>query len=165
MSDSLRPHRLQLARLLHPWVFSRQEYWSELRCPTLGDLSNPGIKPRSAALQADSLLSEPPRKPKNTGVGSLFLLQGIFLTQRTNPHLLHCRQILYQLSYQQSPNHYIEKVNSVFIIQVMNNHEASQVALVVKNSLQYRNNERMFDPWVGKIPLEEGLANHSSILA
>ena len=111
------------------------------------------------------LYCQPPGKPKNTGVGSLFLLQGIFLTQRTNPHLLHCRQILYQLSYQQSPNHYIEKVNSVFIIQVMNNHEASQVALVVKNSLQYRNNERMFDPWVGKIPLEEGLANHSSILA
>ena len=38
--------------------FSRQEYWSGLPFPTPGDLPNPGIKPRSPALQADSLLSE-----------------------------------------------------------------------------------------------------------
>ena len=36
---------------------------------------------------------------KNTGVGCHFLLQGIFLIQELNPSLLHCRQILYQLSY------------------------------------------------------------------
>ena len=42
------------------------------------------------------------RKPKNTGVGSLFLHQYIFLTQELNQGLLHCRQILYQLSYQGS---------------------------------------------------------------
>ena len=36
---------------------------------------------------------------KNTGVGSLSLLQGIFPTQGSNRGLLHCRQILYQLSY------------------------------------------------------------------
>ena len=40
---------------------------------------------------------------QNTGVGSLSLLQGIFPTQGSNPGLLHCRQILYQLSYQGSP--------------------------------------------------------------
>ena len=44
--------------------------------PSPGYLPNPGIEPRSPALQADSLLSEPPGKPKNTGVGSLSLLQG-----------------------------------------------------------------------------------------
>ena len=49
-----------------------------------GDLPNPGIEPRSAALQVDSLLSETPGKPKNTGVGSLSLLLGIFLTQESN---------------------------------------------------------------------------------
>ena len=59
--------------------------------------SNPG-------LQADSLPFEPSGKPKNTGVGSLSLLQGIFLTQKSNQGLLYCRQILYQLSYQESPN-------------------------------------------------------------
>ena len=56
--------------------------------PTLG--LNPGL--------ADSLPAEPPGKPKNTGVGSLSLLQWIFLTQESNRGLLHCRQILYQLS-------------------------------------------------------------------
>ena len=44
--------------------FSRQEYWSGLPFPTPDDLPNPGIKPRSPALQADSLLSGPPGKPQ-----------------------------------------------------------------------------------------------------
>ena len=43
-------------------------------CPSPGNLPNPGIKPRSPALQADSLPTGPPRKPKNTGMGSLSLL-------------------------------------------------------------------------------------------
>ena len=55
-------------------------------------------------LQEDSLLSEPPGKPKNTGVGSLSFLQGILLTQELNQGLLHCGRILYQLSYQGSPD-------------------------------------------------------------
>jgi len=38
-----------------------------------------------------------------SGVGSLSLLLGIFPTQGLNPGLLHCRQILYQLSHQESP--------------------------------------------------------------
>ena len=50
--------------------FSRQESWSGLPCPPSGDLPDPGIKPRCPALQTDSLPSEPPGKPKNTGVGS-----------------------------------------------------------------------------------------------
>ena len=43
--------------------FSRQEYWSGLSFPSPGDRPNPGIKPRSPALQADSLTSEPLEKP------------------------------------------------------------------------------------------------------
>ena len=43
--------------------FSRQEYWSGLPFPPSEDLPDPGIKPRSPALQADSLPSEPPEKP------------------------------------------------------------------------------------------------------
>ena len=43
--------------------FSRQEYWSGLPFPSLGDLPDPGIERRSPALQADSLPSEPPGKP------------------------------------------------------------------------------------------------------
>ena len=99
VSSPLQPHVLQPARLPCPWGFSRQEYWSGLPCPPPGDLPNPGIEPRSPALQVDSLLSEPPGKSKNTGVGSLSLLWGIFRTQESNQDLLHCRQILYQLPW------------------------------------------------------------------
>ena len=82
--------------------FSRQEYWSGLPCPPLGDLPNPGIEPRSPTLQA-ALPSEPPGKPKNTGVNNLSLLHENFPTQESNSSLLHDRRILYQLSYQGSP--------------------------------------------------------------
>ena len=102
VSNSLQLHGLQPARLLCPWGLSRQEYWSGLPCPPPGNFPNPGIKPMSPAFQADSLLSEPPGKPKNTGVGSLCLLQGIFPTQESNRGFLHYRQILYQLSYQEA---------------------------------------------------------------
>ena len=68
------------------------------------DLLNPRIEPRSPALQAHSLPFELPEKSKNIGVGSLSLLQGIFPTQESNRSLLHCRRILYQLSYQGSPS-------------------------------------------------------------
>ena len=45
--------------------FSRQEYyWSGLLFPSLGDLPDPGFEPRSPALQADALSSEPPAKPR-----------------------------------------------------------------------------------------------------
>ena len=43
--------------------FSRQEYWSGLPFPSPGDLPDPGIEPRSSALEADALTSEPPGKP------------------------------------------------------------------------------------------------------
>ena len=48
--------------------------------PSPGHLPNPEIESRSPALQADSLPAEPQGKPKNTEVGSLFLLQHIFPT-------------------------------------------------------------------------------------
>ena len=59
-----------------------------------------GIEPRSPPLQVDSLPAEPLGKPKNTVMGSLSLLQGIFPTQELNEGLPHHRQILYQLSYE-----------------------------------------------------------------
>ena len=80
--------------------FSRPEYWSGKLFPSPGDLLNQGLEPRSPALQVDSLLAEPLGKPKNTGVGSLLLLQQIFPTQESNPGLPPCRRVLYQLSHQ-----------------------------------------------------------------
>ena len=85
-------HRILQTRILE-WV----------AIPSPGELPNPGIEPRSPTLQVDSLPTELQGKLKNTGVGNLFLLQQIFLTQELNRGLLHCRQIRYQLSYKGSP--------------------------------------------------------------
>ena len=63
LCPTLQPHGLQSARLLCPWGFSSQGYWSGLPCPPPGDLPNPGIEPSSPPLQVDSLPSEPPGKP------------------------------------------------------------------------------------------------------
>ena len=108
--------------------FSRQEYWSGLPFAS-PNLPEPGIEPQSPALQVDSLLSNPPKKPMcvcaNHSVMSNSvtprtvacqaslsmefyrprildchsLVQKIFPTQRLNPGLLYHRQILYCLSY------------------------------------------------------------------
>ena len=102
---SLQPNGLQLARLLCPWEFSRQEYWSGLLCSPPVYLPNPGMKPGVLHCRQILLTSEPPGKPKNTGVSHLSCLQGNFPTQESNQGLLHCRRILYQLSYQGSPTH------------------------------------------------------------
>ena len=58
------------------------------------------VTPWTVACQVPLPLDSP---GKNTGVGCHFLLQGIFPTQESNPGLLHCRQILYWLSYEGSP--------------------------------------------------------------
>ena len=103
----------QLFLFVMPWTVACQaplymgilqaRILSALPCPPPGNLPNPMVEPRSPALQADSLLSEPPGKPKNTGVGSWSLLQGDSPTQESNWGLLHCRQILYCLSHLGSP--------------------------------------------------------------
>ena len=62
--------------------------------------SQPRDQTHVSALQADSLPSEPQEKHRNTGVSSLSLLQGIFLTQKPNWGLLHYWWSLYQQSYQ-----------------------------------------------------------------
>ena len=57
----------------------------------------------SDSLQPHGLYSPWNSLGQNTGVGSLSFLQGIFPTQGSNPGLLHCRQIIYQLSHKGSP--------------------------------------------------------------
>ena len=86
-------------------VISPTVYWVDLPlacCPVLLKWSE------SYSVVSDSLkphgLYSPWNSPgQNTGVGSLFLLQGIFPTQGSNPGLPHCRQILYQLSHKGRP--------------------------------------------------------------
>ena len=84
-----RLHGILQARILE-WVafpFSRR-------------FSQPRDQTPVSCNAGDSLSAQPQGKTKNTGVGSLSLLQRIFLTQELNWGLLHCRWILYQLSYQ-----------------------------------------------------------------
>ena len=67
MSDSLRPHALEPARLLLSMGFSRQEYWSGLPFPPPGHLPNPGLKLRSfssPALAGRFFTISPPGMPK-----------------------------------------------------------------------------------------------------
>ena len=54
--------------------FSRPEYWSGAPFPSAGDIPNPGIEPRSSALQVDSLPAEPQGKP-NQSMVLIFLLE------------------------------------------------------------------------------------------
>ena len=87
MSDSLRPHGLQPARLLCPWNFP-------------GKNTEVG----SHSILQPARLLRPWNSPgKNTGVGSHSLLQGIFPSQESNLGFLYCRQILYHLSHWGSP--------------------------------------------------------------
>ena len=87
--------------------FSRQEHWSVLPCPSPGDLPDPGFEPGSlmSLVLAGRFFSASAAQsgwPKNTGVGSISLLQQTFPIQESNQGLLHCRRILCQLSYQRS---------------------------------------------------------------
>ena len=79
----MTPWAQEPAKLLCPWNFLKQEYRSGLLFPSPGDLSDPGIKPRSPVLQADSLPSEPPEKPSRIPIELLETLKdGGFRHQR-----------------------------------------------------------------------------------
>ena len=64
--------------------FSRQEYWSVFPRLSPGDLPDPGIEPGSPTLQADSLLSEPPRKPLMGHLLSVYRVSAINLCYLIN---------------------------------------------------------------------------------
>ena len=66
--------------------------------------------------QQYSLPAELQEKPKNTGVGSLSLLQQIFPTQESNQGLLHRRRILYQLSYQGGMNCRVQAISTIVLL-------------------------------------------------
>ena len=114
---------------------SRQEYWSGLPFTSPEDLPNPGIKPRSPRLQADSLLSEPPGKPKHTRVGSLSLHHRIFPTQELNLCSLYLKWILYHLS-------------CICLFALSRWLSGKEPACQSRRTRR----RRQFDPWVGKIP-------------
>ena len=76
---------------------SLREEWSEVKWSESFSVMSNSFWPHG--LQSMEFSSP----DQNTGVGSVSLLPGIFPIQGQNPGLLHCRQILYQLSHQRSP--------------------------------------------------------------
>ena len=99
------PHKYRLQHqeccTVHGILRARILEW--VAFPSPGDLPIPRTESRSPTLQTDSLSAEPQGKPQKTGGGNISLLQQIFPTQESNWAFLHCRQILYQLSYQGNP--------------------------------------------------------------
>jgi len=71
--------------------FSRQEHWSGLPFPSPGDLLDPGIEPGSPALQADSLLSNPPETFAVTTcyITSIIKFSGLFFHLRSEGQIYH----------------------------------------------------------------------------
>ena len=83
--------------------FSRQEYWSGLPFPSPGDLPNPGIEPRSLALQADFLPSEPPGKTYVMYIlAPIFVVVVVFFRDRMNQAILLHRYI--HRNYKENPS-------------------------------------------------------------
>ena len=76
------------------WILIYYEFWLLFQLLNRVGLLQPhGLQPSRLLCPWDS-------RDKNSGVGCHFLLQGIFWTQELNPDLLHCRQMLYRLSYE-----------------------------------------------------------------
>ena len=99
VSDSLRPHGLYT-----PWNSPGQNtgVGSLSLLQRIFSTSQPRDHTQVSHIAGGVFTSWATGKPMNTGVGSLSLLQQIFPTQESNWGLLHCRQILYQLSSQGS---------------------------------------------------------------
>ena len=138
VSDSLRPHELQHARPPCPsvrtlrlmflidlsgklwridWKVTKKGSAAEKRCFKSSRQETAVVRPwvKVKVAQSCPTLWHPMDSPwnspgQNIGMGSLSLLQGIFPTQGLNPGLPHCRQIIYQLSHQGSPEYSIKKL-------------------------------------------------------
>ena len=103
VSDSLWPH------IIHGILQVKILEWVAI--PSSRGSSQPRDWTQISHIAGEFFTAEPLGKPKNAGVGSLSLLQGIFLTQKSNWGLLHCRWTLYQLSYQGIPRQWGDEVN------------------------------------------------------
>ena len=100
---------------------------------------------------------------QKTGVDSLSLLQGIFLTQKLNQGLLHCRRILHQLRYQGSPiyNIYLSIYPSILPSSLPSLLPSLPVAQMAKNLPAMQETRVQSLSW--EDPLEMGMATYSII--
>ena len=139
---TLQPHGWWPSRLLCLWGFSRQEYWSGLPCPPPGESSQPRDWTQFPTLQADSLPSEPPGKSKNTGMGSLFLLQGFFLTQESRSPALQADSLPAELPGKPSclrvwAKSYCNRSKIIFFNQEKKNHIKLNKIQISKTILEF----------------------------
>ena len=107
VSDSLQPHGLQHVRLFSPWDSPGKTLeWVAISFSNTLALFVESVShsAMSDSLRCRGLYSPYNSAGQNTGVGSLSLHQGIFPPQGSNPGILHCRMILYQLSHKGSPS-------------------------------------------------------------
>ena len=146
VSDSLWPHGLQHARLLCPSPMLPEH--SQTHVHRAGDAIQPShplsLSQRSLNNESHSVVSNslwPPglyspwNSPcQNTGVGIRSLLQG----NLPNPGLPHCRQILYQLSYKESPRP--RKILEEVCLSVKSLHFPREVQLPYSPSAKHRSN-------------------------
>ena len=105
-SETLLQDSAFLCRLILKEKWYLHLKWNKLRGNMILNLKGKWIE--SCSVVSDSLWPHGLYSPwnslgQNTGVSILSLFQGIFPTQRSNPGLLHCRWILYQLSHKGSP--------------------------------------------------------------
>ena len=91
------------------WRNKRRRQWHPT--PVLLPEKSHGWTQLSPTLRPHGLYSPWKSPGQNTGVGRLTLLQWIFSTKELNWGLLHCRRILYQLSYKGSPD---DRMNTVY---------------------------------------------------
>ena len=128
VTQSCVVHEILQARILEWVIFS---------------FSRGSSQPRDQILQADSLPAEPQGKPKNTGVVSLSLLQGIFLTQESPA-----------LQADSFPTEHLEKPISIY----WGHARASLVVQMAKNLPAMQETQVWSLGW--EDPLENGMATH-----
>ena len=112
-----------------PWRCSRQEYCSGCLALFQGIFPTreyPRDQTQVFHIVGRFFIIWATREAQDTGVSSLSLLQGIFPTQELNQGLLHCRQILHELSYQGSPCGFYSPLKFTFLL-----------ATIVQSSLEF----------------------------
>ena len=100
-SRSLIIREMQIKSTVRYCLTSVRMCCAILSCSVVSDSLGHQGHARDCRLPDSAIHGDSPGQ--NTGVGCHALLQGIFLTQGSNSHLPHCRQILYNLSHQRSP--------------------------------------------------------------
>ena len=100
-SRSIIIREMQIKSTVRYCLTSVRMWCAILSCSVVSDSLGHQGHARDCRLPDSAIHGDSPGQ--NTGVGCHALLQGIFLTQGSNSHLPHCRQILYNLSHQRSP--------------------------------------------------------------